>query len=694
MRGGEGDCCVVVVGAGAGGALTATHLVTGLSSRYRVALVDPSPTTGRGAAYSTSDDRHLLNVPASGMSAFPRDPEHFFRWVRTHHDPETQPQDFVPRRVYGDYIAGLLRPPRSTPATPASSAAQESVLGIDRRGDRFVVRLSSGQSIVARAVVLATGSRPGTDWAPANLATSVAAGRRPVDAGDPRGRPAARGHRPDHGRRRDRSRPTRQDRAHGLAARPRSRGAPPADDPGGASPAGDHPTGHPRRSCSRRSTPTSPARSRRPATGGPPSTGSVPVTAQLWQGLGEEDRQTIPGRRTRGPGTCTGTGCLRSPRPGSRTIRTAGRLVRHTGHARRRPRGRRRRRGRRSPTANGVVVGGVVNCTGPVGALGGRPPARAPWRAPVSSGRDRPGSASTPPTTDGCSGVLPAAMPLYAFGHAASRQPLGDHRDAGDPRAGLRRGAGRRTRPARGDEAPTGRRLRTHPDHGHAGRPRPTTRPSAGCSGCRTGSRRDWRPRSPSTRDFTQAHAALALLGHEWGATGSWRSALRAAHAAAAERHLDDREVELPRCRHHPAPHRRGDRRGRAAAPRPAVPARRAGGQRGRADGRLRRPDLRAADRRPGRGPRAGLRRRLVVRRPAGLRPPGPGALERGRGPGVVRPVRGARLRARRPRAGPRLLRDRRARRGLRLARRVDPRPAGPRPTTARTSPGTRRSTS
>ena len=41
---------------------------------------------------------------------------------------------------------------------------------------------------------------------------------------------------------------------------------------------------------------------------------------------------------------------------------------------------------------------------------------------------------------------------------------------------------------------------------------------------------------------FTQAHAALALLGHEWGATGSWRASLRAAHAAASDRHLDDRE--------------------------------------------------------------------------------------------------------------------------------------------------------
>lgn len=141
MRGGEGDCCVVVVGAGVGGALTASHLVTGLSSRFRVELVDPAPTTWRGPAYSTTDDRHLLNVPASGLSAFPRDPEHFFRWVRQHHDSSAQPQGFVPRRVYGDYLEGLLRTASEYPGYARLVRRQARVAGIDRRGDRLVVRL-------------------------------------------------------------------------------------------------------------------------------------------------------------------------------------------------------------------------------------------------------------------------------------------------------------------------------------------------------------------------------------------------------------------------------------------------------------------------------------------------------------------------------------------------------------------------
>ena len=81
MRTNEGDCRVVVVGAGAGGTLVATHLVTALSSRFRVELVDPAPTTGRGQAYSTNDDRHLLNVPASGMSAYGSDRGDEDGWV-------------------------------------------------------------------------------------------------------------------------------------------------------------------------------------------------------------------------------------------------------------------------------------------------------------------------------------------------------------------------------------------------------------------------------------------------------------------------------------------------------------------------------------------------------------------------------------------------------------------------------------
>ena len=174
---------------------------------------------------------------------------------------------------------------------------------------------------------------------------------------------------------------------------------------------------------------------------------------------------------------------------------------------------------------------------------------------------------------------------------------------------------------------------------------------------------------------FAQAHAALALLGHEWGAVGSWRQALQAAHAAAADRHLDDREVSFLDA---VTTRLRSDEETGAAAllrhirlfPRDAlavsvaVPTVAFGGL---TSGRQ------TAQLVEGLGPH--LRRRLVVRRPARVRAPGPGALGRGRGAGVVRPLGRAVVRPRRARSRPRLLRDGPAHRRARLARRLDPQP-------------------
>ena len=101
----------------------------------------------------------------------------------------------------------------------------------------------------------------------------------------------------------------------------------------------------------------------------------------------------------------------------------------------------------------------------------------------------------------------------------------------------------------------------------------PTTRRSDGCSGCRTASRPGLEEATALDPGFAQAHAALALLGHEWGAAGSWREALQAAHAAAADHDLDDREVSFLDAVTGPAALGRGHRCGRPAPTRPALPA-------------------------------------------------------------------------------------------------------------------------
>src|SRR5207247_4809146 len=74
-----------------------------------VTLIESASVAGRGVAYATSCSWHLLNVPAANMSAFPEDPEHFVRWAQLNYDAGTENEDFLPRRVYGQYLASILR---------------------------------------------------------------------------------------------------------------------------------------------------------------------------------------------------------------------------------------------------------------------------------------------------------------------------------------------------------------------------------------------------------------------------------------------------------------------------------------------------------------------------------------------------------------------------------------------------------
>ena len=114
---------VVVLGAGASGTLTAIHLLRTAGRRstsLEVLLLDPADRWGRGVAFGTPDEAHLLNVPASGMSAFSEHPADFVAWNALH-DPLglRDPNAFVPRRRFALYLDDRL--------VEAAAASSETV---------------------------------------------------------------------------------------------------------------------------------------------------------------------------------------------------------------------------------------------------------------------------------------------------------------------------------------------------------------------------------------------------------------------------------------------------------------------------------------------------------------------------------------------------------------------------------------
>jgi uncharacterized NAD(P)/FAD-binding protein YdhS len=157
----------IIIGGGASGVLLAYQLLRDRRSGFRVTLIEKRPEIGRGFAYHTSNPEHLLNVRASNMSALPDDPEHFWHWLLASNAQGSvrlagarcpDPYCFVPRRIYGDYIASLIGPLGAGSETPARlSIIQGECVALGKSDSGVNAAMADGARINGDVAVLATG---------------------------------------------------------------------------------------------------------------------------------------------------------------------------------------------------------------------------------------------------------------------------------------------------------------------------------------------------------------------------------------------------------------------------------------------------------------------------------------------------------------------------------------------------------
>lgn len=176
---------VVVAGAGAAGTLTALHLVRMASRRatpLSVLLLDPADRWGRGVAFGTPAEEHLLNVAASGMSALPEDPGHFVAWAssqgaggRGEPGAPGDPNAFLPRRTFGLYLDDTLtREVVAADGLVRVRHLRDEVTGAVRTASGWAALARSGRVLDADAIVVATGlPQVGSSWAPHSLRESA-----------------------------------------------------------------------------------------------------------------------------------------------------------------------------------------------------------------------------------------------------------------------------------------------------------------------------------------------------------------------------------------------------------------------------------------------------------------------------------------------------------------------------------------
>jgi uncharacterized NAD(P)/FAD-binding protein YdhS len=153
---------VAIIGGGFSGSMLAAELLRRAAGNLSVVLIERGCVPGRGVAYGTQFEGHLLNVRAKNMSAYASTPDHFVKWAQRHYSSSVKPDDFLPRPIFGQYISSQLREAISLSAADFR-CIQDEAISLARTGDRLSISLANGKTVIADKVVLALGNFPPAD---------------------------------------------------------------------------------------------------------------------------------------------------------------------------------------------------------------------------------------------------------------------------------------------------------------------------------------------------------------------------------------------------------------------------------------------------------------------------------------------------------------------------------------------------
>ena len=110
---------VLIIGGGFSGMMIAVNLLME-DTNVLITIVNDTYKPALGAAYSTKNNVHLLNVPAGKMSAFANKPSDFIDWLKSKKEyayllTDTIENEFIPRTIYGTYLAEIVEKYKSHP---------------------------------------------------------------------------------------------------------------------------------------------------------------------------------------------------------------------------------------------------------------------------------------------------------------------------------------------------------------------------------------------------------------------------------------------------------------------------------------------------------------------------------------------------------------------------------------------------
>jgi uncharacterized NAD(P)/FAD-binding protein YdhS len=148
---------ITIIGGGASGTLLALNLLKNEAAHLNINLVERRNRIGRGVAFGTTRESHLLNVPAGRMGAFADDVEHFHKWL-SDTGREFAPSDFVPRVLYGEYLRTLINDAAESDGGRRLKLIDDEAVDLSVNENSAEVILGSGEILPSDRVVLAFGN--------------------------------------------------------------------------------------------------------------------------------------------------------------------------------------------------------------------------------------------------------------------------------------------------------------------------------------------------------------------------------------------------------------------------------------------------------------------------------------------------------------------------------------------------------
>lgn len=153
---------LAIVGGGAAGAAVFGELLRRSGSGSRLHWITDGASPGRGIAYASQDDGHLLNVRAAGMGLFAEQKDDFLQFARGSLGC-VDASDFVPRHLFGRFIEAQLQGRMSEARARGVRfhLHQDRAVAVHRATHGgYRVALASGEEISVAGVVLAIGALP------------------------------------------------------------------------------------------------------------------------------------------------------------------------------------------------------------------------------------------------------------------------------------------------------------------------------------------------------------------------------------------------------------------------------------------------------------------------------------------------------------------------------------------------------